>query len=84
MASNPVRIFPFPPRGLNRAQAAMYIGISRSLFDRMVKDGRMPRPKRIDGRVVWDRHQIDESFEDLTSNNPWNDNDDQNSSQISE
>jgi hypothetical protein len=28
----------------------------------MVSDGRMPKPKRIDGRTVWDRLQLDEAF----------------------
>lgn len=36
-----------PPRGLSRAQAAAYIGVSPSLFDEMVQDGRMPKPTRI-------------------------------------
>jgi hypothetical protein len=28
----------------------------------MVADGRMPKPKRIDRRVVWDRLQLDTAF----------------------
>jgi hypothetical protein len=28
----------------------------------MVADGRMPKPKRIDGRTVWDRVKLDEHF----------------------
>jgi predicted DNA-binding transcriptional regulator AlpA len=51
-----------PPRGLSREQAAEYIGAGTSLFDRMISDGRMPRPKRIDGRTVWDRVQLDKAF----------------------
>jgi predicted DNA-binding transcriptional regulator AlpA len=31
-------------------------------FDELVGDGRMPKPKRIDGRVVWDRIELDEAF----------------------
>jgi predicted DNA-binding transcriptional regulator AlpA len=34
-------------------------------FDEMVDDGRMPRPKRIDGRIVWDRIKLDEAFDAL-------------------
>lgn len=52
----------FPPRGLNRVQAAEYIGVSASLFDGLVKEGRMPKPKRINARTVWDRIAIDEAF----------------------
>jgi predicted DNA-binding transcriptional regulator AlpA len=54
------------PRGLSRTDASM--------FDLMVKDGRMPEPKRINSRVVWDRRQLDNAFEALpgmTETNPW-------------
>jgi hypothetical protein len=51
-----------PPRGLSRVEAAEYIGVSATKFDQMVVDGRMPKPKRIDGRVVWDRLQLDMAF----------------------
>ena len=54
-----------PPRGLTRLQAAEYIGVGASKFDEMVNDGRMPKPKKIDGRVVWDRVLLDEKFEEL-------------------
>jgi predicted DNA-binding transcriptional regulator AlpA len=53
------------PRGLSRAQAAAYIGVSPSLFDQMVEDGRMPKPKRINTRVVWDRLSVDDAFSEL-------------------
>jgi predicted DNA-binding transcriptional regulator AlpA len=43
----------------------MYCGISASLFDRMVADGRMPAPRRIDGRKVWDIRSIDVAFDRL-------------------
>jgi predicted DNA-binding transcriptional regulator AlpA len=52
-------------RGLSRTQASAYIGISSTKFDEMVADGRMPRPKHVDKRVIWDRHQLDQSFEAL-------------------
>jgi hypothetical protein len=61
-------------RGLSRAQAATYIGVSPSLFDQMVGDGRMPKGKRINSRVVWDRMQLDEAFgalPDGSDDNPW-------------
>jgi predicted DNA-binding transcriptional regulator AlpA len=62
------------PRGLSRVQSAHYIGVSPSLFDEMVQDGRMPPPKRINSRTVWDRKQLDEAFEALPDEkrpNPW-------------
>ena len=48
-----------PPRGLCRVEAAAYVGVSPTLFDEMVGDGRMPRPKRINARSVWDRLLLD-------------------------
>lgn len=53
------------PRGLSREQGAAYIGVSPSLFDIMVKDGRLPKPKRINSRTVWDRMKVDAAFEVL-------------------
>lgn len=65
-----------PPRGLSRVEAAQYIGVSPSLFDAMVKDGRMPAPKPINARKVWDRLKLDLAFEALPDmggivENPW-------------
>ncbi|WP_199902420.1 AlpA family transcriptional regulator [Azospirillum sp. B4] len=66
-----------PPRGLSREQAAEYIGIGTTLFDRMVEDGRMPRPRRLDGRTAWDVRDLDRAFEALpydsgkAADNPW-------------
>jgi hypothetical protein len=64
-----------PPRGISREQAAAYVGISPSLFDEMVKDGRMPEPKRINSRTVWDRRLLDLAFDALPGgvNNPADD-----------
>jgi predicted DNA-binding transcriptional regulator AlpA len=51
-----------PPRGLSRVQAAAYIGVGVTLFDQLIADGRMPKPKRINARTVWDREQLDRAF----------------------
>ncbi len=62
------------PRGLSRAKSAAYIGVGTTKFDEMVDDGRMPKPKRIDKRVVWDRFALDSAFEALPNEadaNPW-------------
>jgi predicted DNA-binding transcriptional regulator AlpA len=56
-------IRPVPRRGLSRNEAAMYIGISAGKFDELVGDGRMPAPRRIDGRKVWDVRELDLAFE---------------------
>jgi excisionase family DNA binding protein len=70
-----------PPRGLSREEAARYVGVSRTKFDQMVVDGRMPHPRRIDGRKVWDLRMVDASFDRLPVEdhvesvdvNPWDD-----------
>jgi len=51
-----------PPRGLSRVTAAAYLGIGIDLFDRLVADGTMPKPKRIYGRLIWDRIALDVAF----------------------
>jgi hypothetical protein len=57
---------PVPRRGLSRDEAAIYVGVSPGLFDRCVADGRMPKPFRIDGRVLWDIRQIDLRIDELS------------------
>ena len=63
-------IRPVPRRGLSRVEAAIYLGISPGKFDQLVDDGRMPAPRRIDRRKVWDRLEIDVAFDALPSENP--------------
>jgi hypothetical protein len=63
-----------PCRGLSRLQAATYIGISPTLFDEMVADGRMPKPKMINARRLYDRFALDAAFTelpDVDEENPW-------------
>lgn len=55
----------YPPRGLSREEAARYIGVGSTLVDEMVADGRMPKPKRINSRAVWDRVALDIAFTSL-------------------
>lgn len=64
------------PRLIRRIYAAEYVGTSPTKFDELVRDGRMPRPKRIDGRVVWDVRELDAAVDDLPTDgepasNPW-------------
>lgn len=62
------------PRGLSRTAAAAYIGVSPSLFDEMVADGRMPKPKMANTRNIWDAVALDYAFDDLPTKgaeNPW-------------
>ena len=55
-------------------QAAAYVGVGASLFDEMVADGIMPKPKRYHTRTIWDRVSLDEAFTALPGDgviNPW-------------
>lgn len=52
----------YPPRGMSREDAAHYIGVGTTKFDEMVADRRMPKPRQIDGRKVWDRVALDIAF----------------------
>jgi predicted DNA-binding transcriptional regulator AlpA len=56
---------PVPRRGLSRDESAMYVGVSATTFDKLVADGRMPQPRRIDGRKVWDIRSLDLHFDAL-------------------
>ncbi|WP_149760561.1 helix-turn-helix transcriptional regulator [Neomesorhizobium albiziae] len=76
-----------PPVGINREQAATFIGVSPTTFDEMVQDGRMPQPRMPSkGRIVWDVEELVLAFrklphrqveeapnldEDLLPDNPW-------------
>ena len=69
------RVVTLPVRGLRRESAAAYVGLSPSKFDELVGDGRMPRPSRVDGCVIWDIRKLDLAFDDLSGDhgvpNPW-------------
>ena len=43
----------------------MYIGVSPSKFDDLVKRKIMPQPRRIDSCVIWDLRSLDLAFDDL-------------------
>lgn len=55
----------YPPRGMSREMAARYVGISSTKFDQLILDRRMPKPRQIDGRTVWDRVELDMAFSEL-------------------
>ena len=64
------------PRGLSRAEAAAYIGVSAELVR---SDGEGPaacrRRSTSTARMVWDRWQLDAAFDALSDTsdyrNPW-------------
>jgi excisionase family DNA binding protein len=46
------------PFAVSREQAAALLGVSVGFFDRLVKDGRMPQPREVDARVLWDSEEV--------------------------
>jgi excisionase family DNA binding protein len=59
-------LYNYPPRGLRAEEAATYLGMGRSKFLELVKGGRLPKPRVIDGMRIWDRYKLDAAFEDFT------------------
>jgi hypothetical protein len=54
------------PRLVNREGAAAYVCVSPTMFDEMVKSGKMPRPKLLGGRrKAWDVRALDGAVDDL-------------------
>jgi predicted DNA-binding transcriptional regulator AlpA len=61
----PSRAATQPRRGLDRDEAAIYVGVSLATFDQMVIDGRLPKPSEFDGELVWDLVQLDRALDRL-------------------
>lgn len=54
------------PRLIGREAAAAYVCVSPNTFDAMVKQGTMPRPKRLSGRrIAWDVRALDAAVDRL-------------------
>lgn len=51
------------PRGLRRVDAARYLGISPSHFDKQVRAGTIPKPLERFGVTIWDRAVLDSLFD---------------------
>lgn len=51
------------PRGLRRVDAARYLGISPSHFDKQVRSGVVPKPLEKFGVTIWDRAALDALFD---------------------
>jgi hypothetical protein len=49
----------------NRLELAAAIGISASKFRALVEDGRMPSPRRVDDRSIWDVDELRAAFKAL-------------------
>jgi predicted DNA-binding transcriptional regulator AlpA len=55
--------FSYPPRAMRSERAGAYLSMSESNFLRLVKAGRLPKGKRLDGIVFWDRVALDSFVE---------------------
>jgi hypothetical protein len=59
------------PRGYTTATRTAQVGSGKSTSEaplsliELVCDGRMPQPKQIDGRKVWDIRSLDRAFDQL-------------------
>ena len=65
-SGTPVRLRGVPRRGLRREDAARYIGVSTAKFDERVRDGRMPKPFRINACMIWDLRRLDAAIDALS------------------
>ena len=52
-----------PRFAVRRDEAAASLGVSATKFDEWVKDGRMPKPIKVDGVVLWCVQGIREAWE---------------------
>lgn len=68
---------PILPRLMRRELAALYLGVSVSVFDVEVAAARLPRPVRVTrGIWAWDRQDLDQWIDDRKvaegiGANPW-------------
>lgn len=52
-------------RGLSEPEAALYVGLGATKFRELVAEGRMPKPRLIDGRRIYDVDDLDAAFKSL-------------------
>jgi hypothetical protein len=52
-------------RGLDENEAAVYLLRSPSFFRKLVTEGRMPRPRLVGERRIWDVEELDLAFKAL-------------------
>jgi hypothetical protein len=52
-------------RGLSRVEAALYVGVGTTHFDKLVDEAIMPKGIKVLGRVIWDIRQLDQAMDRL-------------------
>lgn len=60
-------------RGLGEAEAALYIGLGVTKFATLVRERRMPPPRILDNRRIWDIDDLDAAFKALPVEGETND-----------
>jgi len=58
------------PRGLNREQAAAYVGLSVSTFNKLVAASVLPQALAFGRRRVWDRRALDKALDAMSGIDP--------------
>ena len=75
--SSPMPTPAYLPLGLSLAEAAAYVGVGQTTFREMVEDGRMPHPRVVGRRRVFDSEEVRLAFKNLpvdgeiVADNPW-------------
>ena len=66
------------PRAVCREDAAGYLSISPTHFNKLVRDGLLPQPMALGGRRVWDVRALDrvldralDAWPESGDTNPW-------------
>jgi hypothetical protein len=55
----------YPPRLMDEARAAAYVGFGTTKFGELVDEGIMPLPMDVDGTPRWDRFDLDAAVDNL-------------------
>ena len=67
MIAGLIHALPFDARrGCNRREAASYVGVSPTHFDKLVRQGAIPGPLELMGRNVWDIRALDRALDTLS------------------
>ena len=56
---------PIMPRRLQISLASLYVGVSETTFRKLVDEGRIKPPKRVNRNVGWDIHDLDSFVDSL-------------------
>jgi len=65
MAPSSLREISLPRFALKRDEAAAALAISVGTFDNWIKDGLMPKGKKIRGNVLWDAESVRNAWHKL-------------------